>query len=114
LGPKTAAALEEAMSEVRKTLTALQAQIAELQKQVAATPSTGDVVKALMSYDLYGWPVHWWLRQGSLGQSFKHPNYPADPGSPADYQRRAAESQLGEVIPPYREGMKRSDQESDK
>lgn len=42
----------------------------------------------------------WWLRRGAVLNP-EHKQFPADPGSPADIERKAAEKILGKSLPPY-------------
>lgn len=87
-GPQTSDHLEKTMSEILKRLDRIEAKIDNTPERVWTHP-------------LYGFATHWWLRRGALGKRTDHANYPADPGSPADVERRVAEKILGEDVTPY-------------
>lgn len=80
--------MENLMSEILKRLDRIEAKV-------------DNTAERVWTHNLYGFAAHWWARRGSLGTRTDHAHYPADPGSPADVERRVAEKVLGEDIPPY-------------
>lgn len=91
----TMSKIDELLDEVRAT----KALARQTRDEVRATPKR--TARAVWARTLYGFAAHWWLRRGSLGTRTDHPNYPADPGSPADVERQAAEKILGHPVPHY-------------
>lgn len=91
------------------TLDELKTQMDRIEKQVKANkPPTAKAIateaaKAVWGYVYEGhgpFNAFWWLRRGAV-LNRTHKNFPADPGSPADVERKVAAKVLGKEIPPY-------------
>ena len=87
--PALLAHLEDTMAKIDDLLTEVRAIRAE---QRTSTPA--EIARAVWSQQLYGFAAHWQLRQGLITDP-AHPNFPADPGSPADKVLRAEALESG-------------------
>ena len=87
--PALLAHLEDTMAKIDDLLTEVRAIRAE---QRTSTPA--EIARAVWGQQLYGFAAHWQLRQGLITDP-AHPNFPADPGSPADKVLRAEALESG-------------------
>lgn len=104
--------LESTMSNIHEELSALRGEVRALQAKVdgqgGLLTTIGDAVrepsiaKAVWQYSFAGhapFNAWWFLRRGAVLNP-EHKQFPADPGSPADFERLAAQQVLGCEIEP--------------
>lgn len=83
---------------------AVKAELAAIRRTLQGVPL--ESVQAFLAYEVQGFSVAWWLRQG-LVLDKDHRQYPSDPGSQADLIQQIFEKVTGKQLVPYDGTQKR-------
>lgn len=103
--------LEVTMSKILDALAKVNANVVALRKEVAEVSdrTTAEAISNAVWHTKHTnhgpFNAWWWLRRGLILNP-EHKNFPADPGSPADVERKSQALILNEDIPPYTGGNK--------
>lgn len=99
-GPRTTTATEALFTMLTAKLDQVLAGQKRIEAKLDDKPTAVQVAKAVWSHVLYGFTAHWHLRRGNVPTP-DHAMFPADPGSPADRELRAAAAANGGRVRVY-------------
>lgn len=105
-GKLTVSEVEELKAQLKSLevkVVALTAAVNRVDASVDLLPTPSAIATAVWEWARLGhgqFNAWWWLRRGAVLNP-EHKQFPADPGSPADIERKTAETVLGHRIEPY-------------